>query len=223
MRVPFNGNFRINQTFHDICCRATYQKAFGWRGHNGIDYNLPTGTPVLAANSGTIYSGWEANGYGNFVFITGEGYETVYGHLSRIVRGGGSVRQGEVIGYSGNTGFSSGPHLHFGARPIGYNRGNGFGGYVDPQPLFGTNQEENPMGPNIANTDQARRVYLDYNIDVPGNDPALQRAVGTPELELRRGIAATVRNNEAGLRKRISELEASNNVVPVSQLYIKKG
>lgn len=222
MRAPFNGSFKINQNFNDPCCRQTYKNAFGWTGHNGIDYNLPQGTPVVASNSGTIYSGWEANGYGNFIFITGEGYETVYGHLSRIIRGGGSVKAGELIGYSGNTGFSSGPHLHFGARPIGYNRNNGFGGYVDPLPLFNKTQEDRPLGPNISSTDQARRIYLDYNIDVPGNDPALQRAVGTPELELRRGVAATVRNTETALRKRISELETGAKVVPVGQLFVEK-
>lgn len=145
MRYPFLGAYPINQKFNDPCCRQTYVNAFGWVGHNGIDYGLPTNTPLVAAVSGKVFRGFEANGYGNYIFITGEGYETAYGHLNRIdVAMGITVSAGQQIGLSGNTGFSSGPHLHYGVRPIAYNRNNGFGGYVDPQPLFGT-----PTGGNL--------------------------------------------------------------------------
>ena len=126
MIKPFSGDQPVTQIFNDSCCRASYAK-FGMQGHNGIDYGLPCGTPVIAAFNGTIYSGFEANGYGNYIFLRDDqGNEAVYGHLSRIQVGSGRVSEGQQIGLSGTTGNSTGCHLHFGYRPIGYNRNNGF-------------------------------------------------------------------------------------------------
>lgn len=136
MRLPFSGSYPTTQGFNDSCCRASYAK-FGMQGHNGIDYGLPTGTKVVAAHNGTVYVGTEPGGYGNYIFITGDGYESVYGHLQKpLVSTGQRVTEGQEIALSNNTGNSSGPHLHFGVRPIGYNRNNGFLGYIDPLPLF---------------------------------------------------------------------------------------
>jgi murein DD-endopeptidase MepM/ murein hydrolase activator NlpD len=101
-----------------------------WGGfHPGIDIGVPTGTPIHAAAAGTvIYCGWE-EGYGNLVVIDHHnGLATAYGHQSRIVSTcGENVAQGQVIGYSGCTGFCTGPHVHFEVRvngtpvdPIGY-------------------------------------------------------------------------------------------------------
>jgi murein DD-endopeptidase MepM/ murein hydrolase activator NlpD len=105
---------------------------FGWRWgrmHEGIDIGVPYGTAIHAAASGTvIYCGWES-GYGNLTVIDhGGGLATAYGHQSSIaVSCGQQVSQGEVIGYVGSTGHSTGPHLHFEVRvngspvdPMGY-------------------------------------------------------------------------------------------------------
>ena len=98
------------------------------RLHAGIDIAVPYGTPIHAAASGTvIYAGW-MGGYGNFVIIDhGGGLSTGYAHQSSIAVGGGSVSQGQVIGYVGCTGHCFGPHLHFEVRingtpvdPLGY-------------------------------------------------------------------------------------------------------
>lgn len=89
--------------------------------HPGIDIGVPTGTPIHAAASGTvIVAGW-LGGYGNLVAIDhGNGLSTLYGHQSQIaVSAGQSVSQGEVIGYSGCTGYCFGPHLHFEVRVNG--------------------------------------------------------------------------------------------------------
>ena len=97
--------------------------------HPGIDIGVPTGTPIHAAAAGTvIYCGWE-EGYGNLVVIDHHnGLATAYGHQSRVaVNCGANVAQGDVIGYSGCTGFCTGPHVHFEVRvngtpvdPLGY-------------------------------------------------------------------------------------------------------
>jgi murein DD-endopeptidase MepM/ murein hydrolase activator NlpD len=111
---------------------APVTSPFGWRWgrlHEGIDLGAASGTPILAAAAGTvIYAGW-MDGYGNFVIIDhGGGIATAYGHQSSIaVTDGQSVTQGQVIGYVGSTGHSTGPHLHFEVRvngsavdPLGY-------------------------------------------------------------------------------------------------------
>jgi peptidoglycan glycosyltransferase len=93
-------------------------------GHPGIDLSSPQGVPVYAADSGlVIFAGWTGIGYGNAVLIDhGNGFQTLYGHLSQISTVCSSVvEKGELIGLSGDTGNSSGAHLHFEVRvPGGY-------------------------------------------------------------------------------------------------------
>ena len=92
---------------------------FSWY-HGGIDIATAFGTPILAADSGKILvAGWPDNsGYGNRVVIDhGNGYQTWYGHMSRFaVVAGQTVNRGDVIGYEGSTGRSTGPHCHFEIR-----------------------------------------------------------------------------------------------------------
>lgn len=98
-----------------------------WSGHLGIDIAAADGAPLYAADSGlVVYAGSIGGGYGLMIMIDhGNGYHTLYAHLSEIhVKCGQSVTQGQLIGRTGNTGNSTGPHLHFEVR---YN-----GGYVNP-------------------------------------------------------------------------------------------
>ncbi len=88
-----------------------------WRAHTGVDFAAPKGTRVLATADGQVLSAGVRGGYGNAVEIKhGSGISTLYGHLSAFAAGihaGTRVRQGEVIGYVGMTGFATGPHLHY--------------------------------------------------------------------------------------------------------------
>lgn len=93
------------------------------RPHLGVDYAAPTGTRVVAAGNGRVrFRGWKG-GYGNLVEIRhGNGFTTYYAHLSRFARGlrrGSKVIQGQVIGYVGSTGLSTGPHLDYRVRRNG--------------------------------------------------------------------------------------------------------
>lgn len=84
--------------------------------HAGLDFTAPIGTPIYAAADGTVKTAnFNSGGYGNHVVINhGYGYETLYGHMVRIkARAGQTVKRGEVIGYVGNTGKSTGPHCHY--------------------------------------------------------------------------------------------------------------
>lgn len=98
---------------------------FGYRHgrkHQGIDLPYPTGTPVKAAFDGRVRVSMYAKGYGNLVIIRHEnGLETYYGHLSRRdVEAGNWVTAGDIIGIGGSTGRSTGPHLHFETRYMGF-------------------------------------------------------------------------------------------------------
>lgn len=99
---PVNG--RLTQSFHTR--------------HNGLDFGVPVGTPVRSTMDGrVVYAGWNDQGYGNLVIVENGPYRTYYAHLSSIpVSVGQQVSAGTVIGLSGNTGNSTGPHLHYEIR-----------------------------------------------------------------------------------------------------------
>ncbi|MFE0680462.1 M23 family metallopeptidase [Streptomyces sp. NPDC058961] len=104
------------------------QAGVNWMSvHTGIDFPVSYGTPVMSAIDGTIRTQWNS-AYGNMAIVTGaDGTETWYCHLSSTKFRSGPVKAGEVIAYSGNSGNSTGPHLHFEVRPHG-------GSSIDPLP-----------------------------------------------------------------------------------------
>ena len=100
------------------------------RMHTGADMRASSGTPILACRAGTVViAGWQG-GYGNTVVIDhGDGMATLYAHQSRLgVSEGQVVHSGDVIGYVGSTGMSTGAHLHFEVRLSG--------NHVDPAPYL---------------------------------------------------------------------------------------
>ncbi|MCF6526045.1 peptidoglycan DD-metalloendopeptidase family protein [Streptomyces sp. JJ36] len=106
------------------------QAGINWMSvHSGIDFPASYGTPVKAATDGTVTTQWNSS-YGNMMIVTApDGTETWYCHLSSTRIRSGSVQAGDVIGYTGNSGNSTGPHLHFEVRPGG-------GSAIDPLPWF---------------------------------------------------------------------------------------
>lgn len=112
MKTPVDGA-RISSAFgrrkHPILGYTKF--------HEGVDFAAPRGTPIYAAGNGKIEIAGVVRGYGNYIRIKhANGYETGYGHMNGIARGirrGVTVHQGEIIGYVGSTGRSTGPHLHY--------------------------------------------------------------------------------------------------------------
>ena len=103
-RVASGFGYRIDPIYEDR------------RLHAGLDFTAPIGTPIYAAADGVIKdAGFNTGGYGNRVVVNhGFGYETLYAHMVRIkARVGARIKRGEVIGYVGSTGKSTGPHLHY--------------------------------------------------------------------------------------------------------------
>ena len=110
LRTPVDGA-RITSGFGQ-------RTLFGYTAmHKGVDFGVPTGTPVMAAGNGVIESIGYNGGYGNYIRIRHNStYKTAYAHMSRFAQGlvaGSRVRQGQTIGFVGSTGRSTGPHLHY--------------------------------------------------------------------------------------------------------------
>ena len=111
---------------------AVFTSGYGWRWgrmHQGDDFGTPVGTPLASMSTGTVtFAGWEG-GYGNKIEIEyWDGTVSVFGHLSQVqVSVGDKVVPGAIVGRSGNTGHSTGPHLHLEIHPGG-------GGAIDPAP-----------------------------------------------------------------------------------------
>lgn len=112
MRVPFEYNPRISSGFSHSRMHPILNQR---RPHYGTDYAAPTGTPILAAGDGVVTEAQYRGGNGNIVQIRHNSvYRTAYLHMSRFasgIRPGVEVKQGQVIGYVGQTGLATGPHL----------------------------------------------------------------------------------------------------------------
>ena len=124
MRKPFLRNpieyARVSSHFNPRRLHPIFKTV---RPHRGVDYAAPTGTPIRASGDGKVSFVGTKPGYGNTIIVQhGRVYSTLYAHLSKFARGlrrGSRVRQAQVIGYVGSTGYSTGPHLHYEFRVNG--------------------------------------------------------------------------------------------------------
>jgi murein DD-endopeptidase MepM/ murein hydrolase activator NlpD len=120
------------------------------RAHKGVDYAAPRGTPIKAAGDGRVTLAGRSGGYGNTVVIQhGQRYRTLYAHMNGFAKGvrtGSNVKQGQIIGYVGTTGLSTGPHLHYEFQVNGV--------HVDPL------SQKLPMADPIAKSEKARFMQI---------------------------------------------------------------
>jgi murein DD-endopeptidase MepM/ murein hydrolase activator NlpD len=139
MILPFKKKNNVTQMFGQ---NPQMYARFNLKGHNGIDFEANIGTEIMAVENGTIFTINDNNpGYGYYIDQRTNNAQIIYGHLSKIlVHPGQEVKAGDIIGLSGNTGFSTGSHLHLGIRYLNGNAvinwDNGYDGYVDPYPLL---------------------------------------------------------------------------------------
>jgi murein DD-endopeptidase MepM/ murein hydrolase activator NlpD len=140
-RTPIEKYKRVSSKF----TKARKHPVLGYvRPHKGVDYAAKPGTPIYAAASGKIsMKDYQKKGYGKLIVINHkDGYSTLYGHMSKFKKGiyaGKKVKKGDVIGYVGTTGASTGPHLHFEVRKNGV--------HLDPQ------KAKIPTGSKLAKKD----------------------------------------------------------------------
>tara|TARA_E500000075_G_C6824635_1_gene237239 strand:- start:179 stop:682 length:504 start_codon:yes stop_codon:yes gene_type:complete len=119
LRAPIDF-YRISSRFDRKRLHPIFKKV---RPHLGTDYAAPTGTPIYSTGDGKIIFKGKKGGYGNTIIIKhGNIYSTLYAHMSKFKKGmrvGKKVKQKEIIGYVGSTGYSTGPHVHYEFRVRG--------------------------------------------------------------------------------------------------------
>lgn len=167
LSLPFDGNFPITFGFGERNDDPFIIKELtdsGLPGHDGIDFAMPTGTPIKAADDGIvapIKPGVLT--YGMTIVIQHGWGKTYYGHLSVInVKPGQTVKRGETIGLSGETGIATGPHLHFGVMPNHPNLNNGYYGKVDPMSYLNMDNR-NVLGA-YTTTSKVKHIYWNVNV-----------------------------------------------------------
>ena len=174
LNYPVNGP--ITQLFGE---NPQFYKRWGYAGHNGIDWGIPVGTPIKATADGNVDKvDFENGGYGNFVRMShkdgNKKYYTYYAHLhSTAVKAGQKITAGTVVGFSGNTGASTGPHLHFGVKIDGQNPD--YKGYLDPMPFLTGTAPSSPASPSTPETGSDPQAPV-----VPG---AIVGAIDLPKLD----------------------------------------
>lgn len=172
-----------------------------WRPHKGVDFGVPEGTRVYAANGGMVENHYDQGGFGYYIRVTdtGSGISTLYAHLSRVLISSGPVQAGTLIALSGNSGGSTAPHLHFEVR---YN-----GQLTDP-----LNYLNAPGAATMARLGAARNLefvqktgqalppYFSASITISGGQSGIVSAptMAQPNLADQLDLADPLANNQQG-------------------------
>lgn len=241
----FIGDYPITQYFGG---NAAAYAQFGLKGHNGVDWGMPTGTLLISGADGVIMeTGSDPTGYGNYLKILHDGFLTIYAHLKELrVKRGDRVVTGQLVGISDNTGNSTGPHLHFGVAPCDASgnkteASNGYTGYIDPfgnrvtweiknisKPVEPSTQPTTPTTPaNDVNAKKGTQVdkvltFLKSKGYVPDDDS--NKYLNGEFYDLIVRIFAELENNKARAGKWDKEclkagITSDSNLVTVDQLY----
>ncbi len=147
LKTPLEKEYPVTQDWNDPRYRSSYTK-FGLLGHNGVDYGVPAGTRIVAPHGGKIVENLlDSTGYGWYVKIENDNEGSILGHFKEQsqCKVGTEVRQGDLVGLSGSTGNSTGPHLHWGYYRFPRKRDNGFSGTVDQTHWLGLETFEDEM------------------------------------------------------------------------------
>lgn len=182
MRKPFHQNWTLTQGFGQN--PSSYAR-FNLKGHNGLDYALPSGTDVLAPHSGKVVEvAFDAPGYGLYIKIENSKEGSVLAHLKdNLVSIGAIVTEGQLIAHSGNTGNSTGPHLHWGYYLIPRNRQNGYGGFIDQFPILKDDSgSDYYKGYDLTNKD-SMRVSVDVLVKLQAGELVDKSKFDTLERE----------------------------------------
>lgn len=169
--LPFEGDFPMISGFgekhFDPWLQGKYEK-YGVAGHDGADFPMPIGTPIIAVDDGVVVISRENWDYGTSVVIKHSWGQSYYGHLSEMKKvEGDEVKKGDLIALSGNTGLSTAPHLHFGIKPEENEFDNGYYGKVNPLPYLGL-KEAKILGATTAKDSEVK--IITWKVDIKAGE-----------------------------------------------------
>jgi hypothetical protein len=166
--LPFEGKHVVTTLFgEDVIDPDMKEKyeTFGVLGHDGLDFDMPIGTPVLAVDTGKVVRARKDDDYGTTLVIQHNWGKSYYGHLSEIaVDEGAVVRKGDTVAKSGNSGLSTDAHLHFGLKLNDHNAKNGYYGKIDPAPLLGVTKVSEILGASSRAVENNKMVMWDVSL-----------------------------------------------------------
>lgn len=207
MRKPFSRDWPLTQGWGE---NPDIYKRFGLKGHNGQDYGLPSKTEVLAPHDGKVLErANDPTGYGNYLKIESAIEGSILAHLDSFkVNLGDEVKEGQVVALSDNTGFSTGPHLHWGYYRIPRNRNDGYLGYIDQISFIDNYQAK------LAQSNADRDINWNYFTALCTE---LGIAVNATDKEGTKNGAikkiTELKNENIGLKKEIKETSDRNAVL----------
>lgn len=221
--LPYKGNILetlgFGQHILDPLEHDLYAK-FGLSGHDGLDFEMPIGTPVYSADDGTVVM---AGGqiYGTTVVIQHSWGRSYYGHLSKVeVTLGQTIAKGQEIGLSGNTGITTGPHLHFSIKLNANNPGNGYYGKTDPSSYLGLSNNSAVLGTSTIN-DTIKAIVWDVDVK-KGDTLNLSYFLKTPNVSpyfYNLGPLSFVENDKI-IFKEVRQWQLANDVVFPATSYL---
>jgi len=171
---PFSGDYYMSEAYGEN--PSYYKLKWNLAGHEGINWDLPENTPVLAADAGNVSRIVSVSNlppeqypYGVYVFVAHAWGESVYAHLGSVsVNMNQAVSAGDQLGLSGRTGSTTKPTLHFGIRFTGYNPDDGFRGYANPHRFLPTKIVVAPTIPALHGADEHPKNPVLCRTDVAG-------------------------------------------------------
>lgn len=223
--LPFKGDFRVSQTHGNQLWETLptgqtiehYNHYFGYRGHNGIDYALPVGTPLFAPHAGKVLEAMFDPSYGWYVKIENEREGSVIAHMkSLLVSVGMMLKVGDAIGYSGNSGNvrprptvakpNAGAHLHWGYYQIPRNRNNGYNGFIDQTPYL---QAQNPT-PIVSNPQQPVQPVVNQPV---ANSPPSKMMHPEKDFEITIEYVLALERDREDFMKRTGQEQEKNKLL----------
>lgn len=183
LKPPFKGSYLVTFSFGAVPESEEIKKKYqewGIIGHNGIDYGLSEGVEVLAADSGRVIQSGDNGEYGISITIEHSWGISIYGHLKEVkVSSDTEIKQGDLVGLSGYTGFSSGPHLHFGIKLKDSDINNGYQGFSDPSQYISESVEQSV----IPEGERVRSIVIPAEAGIHNTDESLEQKLKDKLLE----------------------------------------
>ena len=230
LRFPFYGSYPITFDFGAQPTEEKIKKKYEEWGiveHNGIDFGLQEGTEVLACDEGTVIQAGDNGDHGISVTVKHSWGTSIYSHLQSLgVLVNDQVKKAQVIGSSGQTGFTTGPHLHFGIQPTNPDTNNGYLGYINPTPYLTETSPLpqsplSPQPPDLSGDFSEGRPNEETPV-IPAEQPVAQPEHQPPQSPLPAEASAKEGISPQLAQTEVTEVEIQKQAVAMFDARLKE-